>query len=125
MKNIVFAFMGIFLIGNFATANGTFLPEQSLSEEAKIDLLIEAIGDLKGAKFLRNGDTHSASKAASHLKRKMRWLGGDIETARQFINEMASESSSSGEKYYIIFSNGKKVTSRSFLLEKLEEIENE
>lgn len=92
------------------------------SEKEKIYLLIESIENLKNAKFLRNGSSYEAQKAADHLRLKLNKAGSSIKTAMNFIDKLASESSYSGQPYYIVYSNGIKITSRDFLIQKLNEI---
>lgn len=93
-----------------------------LSEKEKIEQLIKCIECLKDAKFIRNGSTYDAPKAAEHLRLKWKKGGSSVKTANDFINKLASESSMSGEPYYIIYNNGTKIPSKDFLNKKLKEI---
>jgi len=95
-----------------------------LTEKQKIDALINYVAQLKDAKFIRNGSEHTCKEAANHLKMKLKNAGDDIQTAKQFIQELASKSSLSGKPYEILLSNGKRVKSETFFLEKLKEIES-
>lgn len=95
-----------------------------ISEPQKIELLIQAVEKLDGAKFYRNGTYYSSKKAASHLRLKLSKSGNSVKTARDFIDNIASGSSVSGKPYYIIYSNGNKVTSKEFFYKILEKFEN-
>ena len=53
--------------------------------------------------FNRNGTWYSPQEAAKHLERKYHWLfnRGLVNTAEQFIDRAASQSSMSGEPYLV------------------------
>ena len=93
--------------------------EGGLSEEAKIEQLIAAVANLEGATFIRNGTEHSATEAAEHLRSKWDAAREQIATARQFIDEVASKSSLSGEPYQIRMSDGTTIEAGKFLDERL------
>jgi len=107
------------LVGLTAFA-GKVLARESI-EQKKIDYLVHLIADLKGAHFIRNGVSYDADKAADHLQRKLKYAGEKIETAEQFIAEVGTASSMSGQKYLIELEDGKKVESAEFLRGKLAE----
>jgi hypothetical protein len=93
-----------------------------LTEPEKILLLIEAIAGMEDAVFIRNGVEHSSVEAAEHLKMKWQARSGDITSAEQFIEVIASRSSVSGEAYVIRQPDGTSVPSGEYLREKLGEI---
>lgn len=101
---------------------GISQPKQ-LSEEQKINLLITYIEQLPNAKFVRNGSKYNAKEAAAHLRKKYNYAKDDIDTATEFIEELASKSSMSGKEYTIEFADGKVVKSGDLLRKKLAEIE--
>ncbi len=74
-------------------------------ENARIDALIAAV-ESSGITFIRNGSEHDAASAASHLRRKRAAAGDDIATAEQFIDELATKSSVSGEPYRVRLADG-------------------
>jgi hypothetical protein len=92
---------------------------QSNSETAKIEYLIASVGELKGAKFVRNGTDYDAPAAASHLRLKLRAAGSKVKTAEDFIQYCASGSSISGEPYLIRFIDGATVKSEVFFRNQL------
>ncbi|KAA9326052.1 DUF5329 family protein [Adhaeribacter soli] len=96
---------------------------RKLTEDQKIEHLINYIRGLEGATFIRNGSEYSAKAAAEHLELKRKNAGSRIKTARQFIDNLASESSMSGKKYQIRMKEGKTYFSRELLLKELERIE--
>ena len=111
-----------FLLFLFFNSNGQTKPV-SLTEEQKISRLIEYVKNLKGAVFIRNGNEHAASEAASHLERKRKSAGKAIKTASDFILLCATKSSMTGEEYKIRFSNGKSFRSADLLQEELKRIQ--
>jgi len=81
-------------------------------EEQKINFLIKQI-ESSSAIFERNGEKHSAKKAVSHIKFKMVRAKGFFSffsspkiTAKNFIEKIASKSSTTGKPYFIILKNG-------------------
>jgi Family of unknown function (DUF5329) len=85
------------------------------AEQARIDRLIDAIAQLKGAQFIRNGQTHTSADAAKFLREKLKSRGADVTTAEQFVERVASVSSTSGKAYLIRFADGREVSSAEFL----------
>lgn len=87
----------------------------SVDERARIDGLIASIGALEHAVFVRNGSEHTPAEAAEHLRRKLEAAGEDVGTADQFVEQLASRSSISGEPYAIRFDDGRTTTVADFL----------
>jgi hypothetical protein len=91
---------------------------EAMSEEQKVQHLIEYIRTLENAKFIRDNSEFSPEKAAGHLSSKWQKHSGKVKTAEAFIMKLASESSS-GTPYSIRFSDGTEKTTREVLLHKL------
>lgn len=108
---------------DFATFVFSTPSESALTEEGKIQRLIETVAGLRDATFIRNEREHDAQQAADHLRRKWLARAEEIETAREFIESVASRSSATGEPYRIRFPDGRVVSSGEFLRERLREIE--
>jgi hypothetical protein len=94
------------------------------AEIKKIEMLIEQVRDLKDAEFVRNGSSYNSKHAATFLRRKWQANGSSVQTARDFIDKVASESGTSGKPYLIRFNDGKEIQSREFLLARLQNLEN-
>src|ERR1051325_1206526 len=62
----------------------------SLTEKQKIEGLINVVGQLKSAKFVRNGWSFSSDTAAYFLRKK--WEANDsiVKTAQDFIDKIGS-----------------------------------
>ena len=88
------------------------------AEQARIDWLLEEIGNSK-ATFIRNGKEYEAAKAVSHLKTKLMFAGSRVQTAKQFIVGLATNSSESGKPYEIRMPDGKQLKLEAWLLDRL------
>ncbi len=100
-------------------ANG----DDAVAERDKIEKLIDHVGSLEGAVFIRNGEEHTPAEAAEHLRRKWESGGGEIATADDFIEKLASKLSVSGEEYKLRLKDGTELSSGEYLRERLAEIE--
>lgn len=98
-------------------------PVPPLSEQAKIQSLIASVEQLPGAVFIRNGTEYDAHKAADHLRLKLKYAGKRVQTADQFISNLATGSSMTGKPYQIRFADGHTVESAVYFREQLKRIE--
>lgn len=98
-------------------------PVRPLEEQKKIDYLI---GEVKRstARFLRNGDEHTAPRAAAHLARKLRFAGKRVQSARDFIVGIATKSETSGRVYEIRWPDGRRQPLAEWLRSRLAAYEN-
>ena len=92
------------------------------AEQAKIDDLLIGI-QKSDAVFIRNGKEYDGEKAAAHLKTKLWWAGSRVQTARDFINGVATRSEESGKPYEIRFADGRSRPLAQWLLDRLAERE--
>ncbi len=92
-------------------------------EKQKIEALIKQVGDLKDAKFVRNGSTYEVATAVRFLRGKWAANDAEVKTARDFIDKVASASGTSGKLYLIRFKDGREIKSQEFLLAELKKIE--
>lgn len=112
-------FLASLLLAFFLACGTSALAARPDAEQKKIDYLIASIQALEGATFIRNGSEYSAVKAAEHLRKKLHNAGDKIQTADQFIDELGTESSMSGEKYRIRLKDGRLLESAQVFREKL------
>ena len=115
---------------NFLTSDdfAVFAIRQSgtaLSEPEKIKRLIDAIANAQGLTFIRNGSPHDPADAAAHLRRKYEAAKNREVTSRQFIEHIASQSSTTGEAYRVRLPGGSELTSAEWLTARLREIESQ
>jgi hypothetical protein len=86
----------------FAILSSASAAEPEGVAKQEIEHLIAHLAS-SGCQFNRNGSWYSASKAVSHLNRKYEYLAERklVPTAEAFIENAASESSSSGKPYLV------------------------
>ena len=94
------------------------LPIMAGDSTAEIQYLLESIGQ-SHCVFIRNGETHAAAEAESHLRMKYRNGKFWVDSAEQFIKRIASKSSWSGDPYYIDCLDTDRRLSCDWLAEKL------
>jgi hypothetical protein len=94
-----------------------------VTEKQKIEALIKQVGELKDAKFIRNGSTYEVSSAVRLLRGKWDANAAEVKSARDFIDTVASMSGTSGKPYLIRFKDGREIESREYLLAELQKLE--
>lgn len=97
--------------------------DQPRTEKDKIAALIAHVQSLKDARFVRNGKEYDSATAAEFLRRKWRAHAGSVATARDFIEKIASISSTSGQPYTLRFKDGTEKNSGDYLLSVLKKLE--
>ncbi len=90
------------------------------SVDAEIAYLIGVI-DTSSCDFERNGSWYDGREAAAHLRDKYRWLARvrRIETAEEFIEQVASSSSFSGRPYILRCAGAAEINTAPWLREAL------
>lgn len=94
-------------------------------EQSRIEKLIKFVEGQKGIKFVRNGTEYNCEEAGRFLRGKMDAMGGEVSTARQFIERIASKSSMSGKPYQVRFPDGKMMLVEAYLFEELKRIDSQ
>ncbi|MEO8156008.1 MAG: DUF5329 family protein [Rhizobacter sp.] len=93
------------------------------AEQARIERLIQFVEQQKGIRFVRNGSAYSPKDAAKFLRSKFNKMGEHVTTAQQFIDLIASRSSTSGEPYLIRHADGRETPSATFLGDELKRMD--
>lgn len=93
---------------------------QDAGETAKIQYLIKSIESLQGVKFIRNGNEYDSTRAADHLRYKLKKAGSRVKTAEDFI-QLCSKSYLSGEAYRMRYPDGTTITAETFFRQRLKE----
>ncbi|SFG86274.1 DUF5329 family protein [Pontibacter chinhatensis] len=106
-----------------ATAVGPQERTTKLTEDEKVERLIQHVAKMEGATFIRNGSEHTCRQAAEHLESKWEKHRDSVKTARDFIAELASRSGLSGKDYLIRFADGTTRTTNEVLMAELELLE--
>jgi hypothetical protein len=94
-------------------------------EQRTIEALIESVAHLTDATFLRNGKSYPSSSAARFLREKWRSRQSEVRSAEDFIDRVASSSSTTGKPYLIRFANGREVSSAEYLRGELAKLREE
>jgi hypothetical protein len=102
---------------------GVHAAELSASEHHKIEALIQHVEQLTDAVFIRNNTAYKAKIAAHFLRGKWRAKQDEITTVQDFIEKVASVSSTSGQPYRIRFPDGHEVPSKDYLHTVLQQLE--
>ena len=90
----------LFCVLSLASTSAFSAPSQAAKKE--IGQLMDALSG-SGCQFQRNGSWYEAAEARAHLQRKYDYLlkKSKVDTAEQFIQRAASESSMSGRAYRV------------------------
>ncbi len=112
----------VVLASIFLASSTMAAPLAPLTEPAKIDALIRAVEARSDLQFLRNDNAYSAREAAFHLRTKLAFAGAQIKTADDFIDRLATGSSTTGRPYLVRFIDGKLIPSAEFLRGELKRI---
>lgn len=97
----------------------------ALSESAKIEALLKHVESLPKAIFNRNGKDYQAKDAATFLRRKWQSESKTIKTAADFIDKIASRSSTSGRPYTLRLESGAAQEVGPYLQRQLRKLEGE
>ena len=97
----------------------------SALEAARVERLLKYIEAQRQLRFVRNGTPYSAKEAALFLRSKLDKMGQHVTTAAQFIDQIASRSSTSGEPYLIRFPDGQTVSAAQFLGDELRRMDRQ
>ncbi len=93
------------------------------TEQQRIDRLIDAVGQHKDIRFVRNGREYTGAQAADFLRGKLKWRMEKVHTVQDFIDEIGTRSTTSGETYLVRHADGRTVPSAEFLRQELRRIE--
>ncbi|MET0335117.1 MAG: DUF5329 family protein [Rhizobacter sp.] len=112
----------VVLIGLLLAAAGVHAAPNA-AELARIQRLIAYVEAQTTIRFVRNGSAYSSTDAAKFLRRKFEKMGEHVSTAQQFIDQIGSKSSTSGEAYLIRFPDGKQIPAARFLGDELKRMD--
>ncbi len=91
-------------------------------EQERIAALLAAV-DHSGARFVREGKEYSGADGRRHLERKLRYAGDRVVTAEDFIEGIASRSSTTGRPYKVRLPAGEEMEAGVWFRQKLAEID--
>lgn len=92
-------------------------------ESALIQALIGAVEKRTDVAFIRNGQAYDSKIAAAFLRRKWQAQASRITSTEDFIEKVASFSSTSGQPYLIRFGDGREIPCSVFLRAELAKLQ--
>ncbi|MDD5389620.1 MAG: DUF5329 domain-containing protein [Gallionellaceae bacterium] len=94
--------------------------EPPVGVQAEVNFLLGYV-EGSGCAFYRNGTWHDSKEAQAHLRDKYQWLAARnlINTAEDFIERAATESSFTGLDYKVKCNGGTTITSNQWLRDEL------
>ncbi len=107
----------LFIGAALALATGIGAARESIPPEemARIEHLCDTVARSKGMHFVRNDKAYSPDDAAKFLREKLKAMGGEVTTAEDFIDKIATKSSMSGKPYTVRYADGREIPSAEFL----------
>ena len=123
MKSLRIVIAGLLFLLSLSAPFLVCAADKPLTEKEKIQALINQVENLKDARFIRNGSTHDAKTAAKFLRGKWQAHEKEIKTVLDFIEKVASFSSTSGKPYVIHFNSTGDVQSGDYLKQELKKLE--
>lgn len=91
------------------------------TEQRKIEYLLAAI-ESSDLIFVRENTEYSGKDAKAHLQHKLDVAGSHVVTAEDFIEKIASQSSLTGNPYYVQFNDGTREEAGKWLRDKLADL---
>jgi hypothetical protein len=93
--------------------------ELPAGEEKQIEALIARVAGMTDAAFIRNDRSYDAATAAEFLRRKWRRHAAEVRSAEDFIERVATGSSTAGRPYRIRLGDGRELPCATVLREEL------
>jgi hypothetical protein len=84
-------------------------------EAMRVERLLTMIATLSDMRFIRNGREYDCDTAVTFLRGKLNAYGDTLSTAEEFIDRLATRSSTTGEPYRIRRADGREVGAGEFL----------
>ena len=106
-----------------AAGCGAAQTQLSDAERARINRLIDAVGQRKDVRFVRNGKEYTAAQAADFLRGKLQWNVEKVNSMKDFIAVVGTGSTTSGQAYQMKMADGRMLPSAEFLAQELQRIE--
>jgi hypothetical protein len=97
--------------------------DPSAAERARIERLLDALAARKDIRFVRNGKEYTGAQAADFLRGKLNWQIDKVATAQDFIQQIGTRSTTSGNVYMVRLADGRELPSAQFLTQELRRID--
>ena len=105
-------------INGLALANST-QGGLSVADRAKIERLIAVVENLSDAQFVRNGRAYGSATAGKFLRAKWKDREASVHSVDEFIQNVATRSSTTGRPYLIRFNAARELPLAEFLRSEL------
>lgn len=115
MKRLVILCRSLLALAIFATLN---VAQAATTVDDEIQHLLQFIASTS-CQYERNGDVHTGSEAAVHIRKKYDYFKDKISSAETFISYSATRSASSGKSYRVLCAGKPIQDSDKWLLEEL------
>lgn len=102
--------LALLCLGGGLAAAGVAAPEGP-----RIEALLSRVAARTDVQFIRNGQAYDAATAAKFLRGKWDRQKNEINTVSEFIDQIATKSSTSGQPYRIRFKDGRETDCAPFL----------
>jgi len=99
----------------FVLCGGALHAAPSSEEQARIERLITTVGAMNQVQFIRNGKAYNAEQAARFLRGKLKASTEQVHSVRDFIDHVATRSSTTGKPYLMRFPDGNEMPCAEFL----------
>jgi hypothetical protein len=76
------------------------------AEQRRIDALLDALASDRRSRFVRAGIDDTGAEAARFLRAKLQAQGASVRTAEDFVERIASRSSTTGRPYRVCRTEG-------------------
>jgi hypothetical protein len=93
------------------------------AERARIERLIAAVAKRTDIRFLRNGKEYDSVQAADFLRGKYGWRIEKVATVQDFIEQIGTRSTASGDVYKVRLADGRLIPSADFLTQEWRRLE--
>ena len=110
----------LFLCVAGACLGATDTPAVPPTEDQRIEALLTQLAAQQDLRFIRNGSDYDAATAVKFLRGKWDRQRADIKTVHDFVEKVASKSSTTGQPYLIRLADGREVPCRDYVLARLE-----
>ena len=87
----------------------------SPAELARIERLLAMITSRRDIRMVRNGRDYDPETAVRFLRGKLDAMGSDVRTAEEFIDRIATRSSTTGQLYWVRLPDGRDIPAGDFL----------
>ena len=98
-----------------AARPGASRAAMNANELARVERLLVMIASRREMRLVRNGKDHDPDTAVAFLRGKLKAMGDDLSTAEDFIDRIATRSSTTGQLYRVRLPDGREIGAGEYL----------